>query len=111
MAGALAGELLRCFGGSEEFLGTLLMFIPWVLALMSGFNVWALLERWLLKLAGEPSPRGNGCPAMKLWSEEVPVVEEKKPKEPRKKSPQLPPEFRKSLRVSEHQDKKPVCAA
>src|SRR5258705_10286037 len=27
--------------------GTLLMFIPWLLALMSGFNVWALIERVL----------------------------------------------------------------
>jgi S-DNA-T family DNA segregation ATPase FtsK/SpoIIIE len=43
-----------------------------------------------------------------MVEEELPV-EEKKSKEPRKKSPQLPPEFRKSLRVAEHQDKKPAA--
>jgi S-DNA-T family DNA segregation ATPase FtsK/SpoIIIE len=46
-------ELLWRFG---KVPGTLLMFIPWLLALMSGFNIWGLMERGLLKLAGEPLP-------------------------------------------------------
>jgi S-DNA-T family DNA segregation ATPase FtsK/SpoIIIE len=88
--------------------GTLLMFIPWLLALMSGLNVWALIERGLLKLAGEPPPVVETVVQPEVLQEEEPILEEeKKPKEPRKKPSQLPPEFRKSLRVSEHQDKKP----
>jgi DNA segregation ATPase FtsK/SpoIIIE, S-DNA-T family len=87
--------------------GTLLMFIPWLLALMSGFNVWALMERSLLKLAGETPPVETVAPPEVV--EEIPVAEETKPKEPRKKPAQLPPEFRKSLRVAEHQDKKPAA--
>lgn len=86
-----------------ESLGTLLLFVLWVLALMSGLNLWAILERWLLKLSGE-------SPAIELVIEpevkqEAPV--EKPVKQPRKKSTPLPPEFRKSLRVADHQDKKP----
>jgi DNA segregation ATPase FtsK/SpoIIIE, S-DNA-T family len=100
-------ELLWRFG---RIPGTLLMFIPWLLALMSGFNIWGLIERGLLKLAGEPLPVETVAPPQpEIVQEEEPFTEEKKPAAPRKKSPQLPPEFRKSLRVSEHQDKKPAA--
>ena len=90
--------------------GTLLILIPWVFALMSGLNVWAWIERGLLKLAGEAPPAVETVVSQPevMVEEELPV-EEKKSKEPRKKSPQLPPEFRKSLRVAEHQDKKPAA--
>jgi S-DNA-T family DNA segregation ATPase FtsK/SpoIIIE len=90
--------------------GTLLMLIPWLLALMSGFNLWALMERGLIKLAGESPPVETVTQPQ--VQEELPLVEDErkeKSKETRKKSPQLPPEFRKSLRVSEHQDKKPAA--
>jgi S-DNA-T family DNA segregation ATPase FtsK/SpoIIIE len=86
--------------------GTLLMIIPWLLALMSGFNIWALMERLLLRLAGETSVVHTVTQPQ--VEEEEQVVEEKKEKQARKKSAPLPPEFRKSLRVSEHQDKKPA---
>jgi S-DNA-T family DNA segregation ATPase FtsK/SpoIIIE len=86
--------------------GTLLILIPWLLALMSGFNLWALIERALTKFAGESPPVETVI--QPEVQEEAPVVEEKKEKQPRKKAEQLPPEFRKSLRVSEHQDKKPA---
>ena len=71
---------------------------------MSGLNVWSMLERWLLKLAGEHPPVETVAQP-EVGAEEAPA--EEKPKQPRKKSTPLPPEFRKSLRVSEHQDKKP----
>jgi len=87
--------------------GTLLMLIPWLLALMSGFNLWALIERALTKFAGESPP--VEAVIQPEVQEEAPVVEEKKEKQSRKKAEQLPPEFRKSLRVSEHQDKKPAA--
>jgi S-DNA-T family DNA segregation ATPase FtsK/SpoIIIE len=60
-----------------------------------------------MKIAGEaPAVAVAPEPAIQ---EEAPVVEEKKDKQPRKKATPLPPEFRKSLRVSEHQDKKPAA--
>ena len=89
--------------------GTLLMFIPWLLALMSGLNLWALMERGLMKLAGETATPPVETVVQPEVEEEPPSVEEKKSKEPRKKPTQLPPEYRKSLRVSEHQDKKPAA--
>ena len=100
-------ELLWRFG---RLPGTLLMFIPWLLALLKGFNVLAMVERGLLTLAGEAPPAVETVlPQPQAVQEDEPVVEETKPKEQRKKTTQLPPEFRKSLRVSEHQDKKPAA--
>ena len=104
------------FGGQTA--GTLLMFIPWLLALMGGLNIWAWLERGLTRLAGENHPPAEAV-APTAAEEQVPAVEdqqstpqsgstEKKEKQPRKKAESLPPEFRKSLRVAEHQDKKPA---
>jgi len=93
--------------------GTLLMFIPWLLALMSGLNIWTLLERGLTKLAGE-NPPAEIAPQLEVQEEEPGLEdkrsgpEEKKEKQARKKAEPLPPEFRKSLRVAEHQDKRPA---
>ena len=106
--GRIGWGMVELFWRLGRVPGTLLMFIPWLLALMSGFNVWSLIERSLLKLAGE-TPPAKVVPQPEVVQEEVPVEEEKKEKTARKKSPSLPPEFRKSLRVAEHQDKKPAA--
>src|SRR5215216_5919642 len=105
--GRIGWGMIRLLWRFGEVPGTLLMLIPWLLALMGGLNIWALIERSLLKLAGEPLPAVETVVQPGAVHEEEPVVEEKKPKEARKKPTPLPPEFRKSLRVSEHQDKKP----
>jgi S-DNA-T family DNA segregation ATPase FtsK/SpoIIIE len=87
-----------------ETVGTFLLFGLLVLALMSGLGIWSMLERWLLKLSGEtPALEVVREPEVEA-PEEAPV--EKAVKSPRKKAAPLPPEFRKSLKVSEHQDKK-----
>ncbi|MCI0554247.1 MAG: hypothetical protein L0287_25140, partial [Anaerolineae bacterium] len=87
--------------------GTLLLFVIWLLSLMTGFGIWAVLERWLLRLA-EENPAVETVTLPK--AEEETEIERPK-REPRKKpSPALPPEYRKSLRVSDgfaSQDKKP----
>ena len=108
--GRVGWGLVTLFWRFGETTGTLLMIIPWLLALMSGFNVWGLLERLLVRLAGETPV--VGAPAQTMTEVETPVLEEKeekKEKPPRKKAAPLPPEFRKSLRVAEHQDKKPAA--
>jgi hypothetical protein len=62
--------------------GTLIMLIPWVLALMSGLNLWALMERSLLRLAGEaPPPEPAIIQPEVVEQVEEPAAEEKKPKE------------------------------
>ncbi|HSL42038.1 MAG TPA: DNA translocase FtsK 4TM domain-containing protein [Anaerolineales bacterium] len=107
--GRVGWGLVTLFWRLGKVPGTLLMLIPWILALMAGFNIWALLERSLVKLAGETPPLVEAVAPPPVIEEEVPVVEEKKDKQPRKKATPLPPEFRKSLKVSEHQDKKPAA--
>ena len=79
--------------------GTLILFIVWSLSLMSGLGGWAWLENYLLRVAGE-APHAQKIP--------LPVgdVKQEKPKPAsRKKTEQLPPEFRTSLRASD-KDKK-----
>ena len=87
--------------------GTLVLFTIWLLALLTGLGAWAAFERWLLRLAEEP-PLPVEAPIQP--KEEIEAEIEKPRREPRKKSaPPLPAEFRKSLKVSEHQDKKPAA--
>ncbi len=91
----------------DKLWGTLLLFVLWLFFVMSGFNLWALLERWLLKLAGEEQPAASESQIALPESESV--VEKKETERARKKPTQaLPPEYRKSLKAAEHQDKKPT---
>jgi DNA segregation ATPase FtsK/SpoIIIE, S-DNA-T family len=88
--------------------GTLLLLGLWVFMLMTGFGIWVLIERWLLKLSGEGSPPVEVAVAPEVQSE-APVEEPAAEKAVRKKPVNtLPPEFRKSLKVSESLDKKPA---
>ena len=105
--GRIGWGLVTLFWRIGEPGGTLLLFVLWILALMTGLGVWAVIERWLLKMAGEIQP------AEAVIEPEVqsgtPVEKTEPERPPRKKqSNPLPPEFRKSLRVAEHQDKKPA---
>ena len=86
--------------------GSFVLFTIWLLALLTGLGAWAAFERWLLRLAEEPPP----VESVIQPKEEEEIQIEKPKREPRKKSaPPLPAEFRKSLKVSEHQDKKPAA--
>ncbi|HZM24145.1 MAG TPA: DNA translocase FtsK [Anaerolineales bacterium] len=103
--GLIGWGLLTLFWRAGRLWGTLLLFVMWLLSLVTGFGIWAILERWLLRLA-EEQPSAETAVQPKA-EEEAPV--EKPKRELRKKTaPPLPPEYRKSLRVSEHQDKKPA---
>src|SRR5215212_10893636 len=105
--GRIGWGMVTLFWLLGQTVGTLLMFVSWFLALMSGLNLWALIERSLLKLTGEVPPLE--MVAEPEVHEESPVVAEQKEKQPRKKVTPLPLEFRKSLRVSEQEDKKPAA--
>jgi len=102
--GRVGWGIATLFWGLGELWGTLLLFILWLLAMMTGFGLWAVLERLLLRLAGE-NPLVETVTQPEVQKE---AEVEKRARQPRKKqSPALPPEFRKSLRASDHQDKKP----
>jgi DNA segregation ATPase FtsK/SpoIIIE, S-DNA-T family len=106
--GRIGWGLVNLFWRLGELWGTLLLFVLWMLMVMTGFGMWAVLERWLLRLAGENQP--VEIVSQPEVQEEMPV-EKKEPERPSRRKPagQLPPEFRKSLRVSENQDKKPAA--
>lgn len=101
--GRIGWGLVTLFWRIDRLWGTLVLLVLWILSLMTGFGVWAWIERWLLKVAGEEAP-------VEVVSQPELVKDaqaEKPARQPRKKtSPALPPEFRKSLRVSEQRDKK-----
>lgn len=106
--GRIGWGLITLFWRIDKLWGMLLLLVLWFFLSMTGLGIWALLERWLLKLAGEAPPPQV---ATQL---EIPVeakAEEKSEPPTRKKSPAtaLPPEFRKSLRVADQKDKKPAA--
>src|SRR5512134_3188470 len=107
-AGAYGGRIgwgiTALFWRAGKLWGTLLLFVLWLLAVMSGFNLWAFVERWLMKVAEENQPLET-LPQPEVEEEAVSKKKEKSRAE-RKKSTPLPPEFRKSLKVSEQKDKK-----
>ena len=91
---------------SGPVVGTILLVVLWLLAAMSAFGVWNLVERWLLRLSGEVTVSEPVVePAEKVV--EAPAAIEEKVK-PKKKPAPLPPEFRKSLRAPENQDSRPA---
>ena len=105
--GRIGWGLVNLFWRLGETWGTLLLFALWVLMIMTGFGVWAVLERWLVKLSGE-AQLVEALPPPEVHKE-APVDETLEERPARKKaSNPLPPEFRKSLRVAENQDKKPI---
>jgi S-DNA-T family DNA segregation ATPase FtsK/SpoIIIE len=83
-----------------------ILFVFWSLAVMSAFGMWIRIEGWLSRLAGDeplheplvistPDPVGASSP-------------EKGTTVKKKRQPSLPPEFKKSLRVSDQQSGKPT---
>ena len=89
-------------------MGTLLLFILWLLMVMTGFGVWTAIERWLIRLSGENQPVETVLQPEVQKEAPAEKAEPERPA-PKKTAAPLPPEFRKSLRVSEHQDKKPAA--
>jgi len=85
--------------------GTLILFLLWLLAVMSAFGLWLRLEKWLLRLAGEaPAEEPVAEPAQQTVPADSPTPDIR----PKKKATPLPPEFRKSLRAPAAQDERPA---
>ena len=105
--GRIGWGLVNLFWRLGEVGGTLLLFVLWAVTVMTGFGVWAVIERWLMKLAGEIQP--VEIVAQPELQEQAPA-EKPEAERPARKRPAntLPPEFRKSLKIEERQDKKPA---
>ena len=89
--------------------GGFIIFLLWGLALISGFGLWRAFEAWLLEQSGEKLVSGEGIP-----TPEIPVVSPLPMDKPvgvggtKKPTQKLPPEFRKSFKVTEKQDARPA---
>ena len=105
--GRLGWGLVRLLWQSMgEIVGTLVLLLFWALAVATGFGLWARLEAWLLKLAGEEAPVVIATPTpVEIIESEQPHIKQVSPK---KKSQPLPPEFRTQLKAA---DKKPEKSA
>src|SRR5215212_5217304 len=80
--GRIGWGLVTLFWKIGEYPGTMVLFVLWLLALMTGFGVWAAIERGLVKLAGENQPIEV---AIQPEVQPEPVVEEVKLDAPAKK--------------------------
>jgi len=87
-----------------KFWGSLTLTILWLATLMSVFGIWSKVEKWLMGLAGEPLPPKSSVELAPQQAEESSTPDDK----PKKKPAPLPPEFRKSLRISASEDERPL---
>jgi len=91
-----------------QVLGTVLLFLLWLLAAATGAGFWSKLEEWLLKIADE----GGGQMEMPLPEAIVEEVKKEdiaapeKTSAPKKKAPAIPPEFRTSLKPANKKEEK-----
>jgi len=90
-------------------LGTLVIFVLWLLMVMTGFGLWAKLEAWLLHLAGETPVVVVATPTpAEVEQAELPVEPSTASAAPasRKKAPAIPAEFRTSFKTENKKDEK-----
>ncbi len=96
--------LLRHFMGSTW--GGVILFVLWLLVVLTGFGFWSVLESWLMRLAGEPSNAPEPQPA-----QNDPISEPQdtlKKAVSKKQSPRLPAEFRPSLKAPDKKSERPI---
>lgn len=89
--------------------GTLILFIFWVLTIATSFGLWAKLEAWLVRIAGDEAPVIVSMPEPEPKQEMVETEAVKAAAvPPKKRAPALPPEFRTQLKAEEKKQDKPV---
>jgi S-DNA-T family DNA segregation ATPase FtsK/SpoIIIE len=92
--------------------GGLIIFLLWGLALISVFRLWHSFEILLLRLSGESITHviGNIEPEIPVVSSHLTEINSSNPNNnSRKQNQKLPPEFRKSFKIPEKQDKTPIA--
>lgn len=100
------GMITLAWRSLGEIGGTLVIFLLWLLTVMTGFGLWIKLEAWLLHLAGETPPVIVATPMpVEIVPEEQPV---KSSAAKKKAPPQVPAEFRTSFKSADKKDEKPA---
>jgi len=93
-----------------EFAGIVLLVFLWVISIMGNFGLWVKVEKWLLNQAGEIPSDPTG-PDQVIEEQPLFVEGAKQPKvkvASQKSKINLPPEFRKSLVVSDNPGEKVI---
>ena len=91
-----------------ETAGTLVIFLLWLLMVMTGFGLWSKLEAWLLHLAGEAPPVVVATPVSTGVATTQQPVKSTSSASRKKVPPQIPAEFRTSFKSADKKDEKPV---
>ncbi len=89
--------------------GSLILFLLWTLAVMTGFGLWSKLETWLLHFAGDPSTVSMSTAPFAGENSEKPVARSNTAK--RRTQPSLPAEFRTSLKAQNKKEEKALRPA
>ena len=104
------GLVTLAWQSMSPIFGTLVIFLLWLLMVMTGFGLWAKLEIWLLQIAGEAAPVIVATPTPAIVEAETENKEDEqaaKESTPKKKAQPLPPEFRTSLKAADKKSEKP----
>lgn len=104
--GRLGWGIVRLLWQMGPIPGTLVLFILWALTVATGFGLWAKLEAWLMKIAGDEAPVIVSMPEPEAPQEVVEQPVSKEPVAPKKKAPAIPPEFRTQLKSAEKKPEK-----
>ncbi|HCR71414.1 MAG TPA: DNA translocase FtsK [Anaerolineae bacterium] len=99
------GIVTLLWNGTGSIIGTLILFVLWLLSLATGFGFWSWLELYLINLAGDSSQAYVSAP-LKEEAKQEKVEKEKTPATSKKKAPAIPPEFRTSLKSSNKKEEK-----
>jgi S-DNA-T family DNA segregation ATPase FtsK/SpoIIIE len=105
------GMVMLAWRYMGTILGTLLIFVLWMLTIATGFGLWTRLEGWLLHFAGETPPEVVATPAAESKPEVVehsPQSEKNTAAPSKKKVQQIPPEFRTSFKSTPKKEEKPA---
>ena len=104
------GMITLAWQSMSQIGGTLVIFLLWLLMVMTGFGLWAKLETWLLHLAGETPPVVVATPVPAGVAPEEQPVKSTASHSKKKAPPQIPAEFRTSFKSADKKDEKPVKA-
>jgi S-DNA-T family DNA segregation ATPase FtsK/SpoIIIE len=105
------GMIMLAWRFMGELAGTLVIFFLWIFMVVTGFGLWAKLEDWLLQIAGESPTVVVATPTpAPVPAESLPELQPEKPAATKKKSPNIPPEFRTSFKSENRKDEKPAKA-
>ena len=86
--------------------GGIVLFVVWLLVVLTGFGFWLVLETWLITLAGEISQTSQPAHS---HDEGVSEPQETVHKAASKRQPnKLPPEFRPTLKAPDKKSERPV---